>query len=189
MLNTRGNIQVRTIDGRNGAFNVGTLTTCLGEFRIKDACIEEFDPERYTGEFTIERVYPASYFAGSRLIVEIHAKLASMVLDGVANMPVETDQESDPADEPEPAPAPGAAPEPEPETLTPEPDSGPEPTELSFLAASLKDLFGEQYSLQQVVKFDPTVDRRRFRAQRDELKKLGYKFNFEHQLWKAQAAA
>lgn len=91
-------------------------------------------------------------------------------------MPAETDQE--------PEPTPATAPEPESQAPTPAPQ--PEPTDQD---ERLKALFGELCPLEQIVNLGPSMDRQRFRAQRDALKQLGYKFNFEHQLWKAQAAA
>lgn len=180
MMNLRGNIDIRTINGRNGPFNVGTLTTSLGEFRIKDACIDEFDVGRYAGEFTLERIYPASYFAGPRLIVEIRAKLAEMVLDDVDELPTENDQEPDPADEPDPTPEPASP-------VAAEPDHGSQPLSDEPSDERLKSLFGELYPLQAQVKLDPTVDRQRFRAQRNALKDLGYRFDFENQVWKEAA--
>src|SRR5699024_5120220 len=75
MIQLRGNINIRTIDGRRGPFNVGALVTPLGEFKVKDACLDQFDEGRYSGEFTIERIYPATYFAATRLIIEVRAQL------------------------------------------------------------------------------------------------------------------
>ena len=44
-------------------------------------------------------------------------------------------------------------------------------------------LFGTLWPLQSKVKLDPTVDRQAFRAQRDALKDLGFKFQPLGQLW------
>ena len=36
-----GHLAIRTIQGRNGAFNVGRLSTSIGEFVIKNAMLEQ----------------------------------------------------------------------------------------------------------------------------------------------------
>ncbi|RMN90867.1 hypothetical protein ALQ51_02062 [Pseudomonas cannabina] len=40
MINLLGYLAIRTISGRNGAFNVGRLSTSIGEFFIKDALLD-----------------------------------------------------------------------------------------------------------------------------------------------------
>jgi hypothetical protein len=44
-------------------------------------------------------------------------------------------------------------------------------------------LFGHIYPLGGTVALDPTVDRARFRRQRDRLKELGYRFEPLQQSW------
>ena len=46
MINLTGTITVKTINGRNGDFNVGRLTTEIGEFNVKEG-IEEYAPGQY----------------------------------------------------------------------------------------------------------------------------------------------
>lgn len=182
MIQLRGNINIRTIDGRRGPFNVGALITPLGEFKVKDACLDQFDEGRYSGDFTIERIYPATYFAATRLIVEVRAQLGGMALDEVDELeaPADVNAEPDPVDE-APVAAP-TTPEPEPET--------PEATETTDDdAAKLQALFGTLYPLDECVKLDPTVDRQQFRDQRNVLKRLGYRFQFDDQVWTLPQAA
>lgn len=41
MINIPGQLAIRTINGRNGEFNVGKLSTSIGEFVIKDALLDQ----------------------------------------------------------------------------------------------------------------------------------------------------
>jgi hypothetical protein len=183
MIQLRGNINIRTIDGRRGPFNVGALVTPLGEFKVKDACLDQFDEGRYSGEFIIERIYPATYYAATRLIVEVRAQLGGMALDEVDELevPADVNAEPDPVDETPVAVSTPPAPEPE----TPE----PEESEPDDDALRLQTLFSTLYPLGECVKLDPTVDRQRFRDQRNALKHLGYRFQFDDQVWTLPRAA
>ncbi|WP_127476647.1 DUF3275 family protein [Sulfurivermis fontis] len=150
MIKLSGSVQIRSITGRNGPFNVGRLNTEIGEFAVKRG-IEEFDAGVYSGEFTISRIYPASFVIGGRSIVEVRADVEAIAL-------VDVDTTSD--DEPVAAPV---EPEPEPETAAALPDEDAE-------------LFGEIWPLGDKVKLDPTVDRSLLRKQATRLKELGYQF-------------
>jgi len=148
MIKLSGSVHIRSIDGRNGSFNVGRLTTEIGEFAVKRG-IEEFDPGAYSGEFTISRIYPASYVIGGRSIVEVRADI-----EAIALVDVDTT-----IDEQEPIAA--VEPEPEVETELPGEDA---------------ELFGELWPLDEKVKLDPTVDRSLLRRQATRLKELGFQF-------------
>lgn len=148
MIKLSGSVQIRSIDGRNGSFNVGRLITEIGEFAVKRG-IEEFDPGAYSGEFTISRIYPASYVIGGRSIVEVRADI-----EAIALVDVDTS-----VDEQELIAA--VEPEPEVETELPGEDA---------------ELFGELWPLDDKVKLDPTVDRSLLRRQATRLKELGYQF-------------
>lgn len=148
MIKLSGSVHIRSIDGRNGSFNVGRLTTEIGEFAVKRG-IEEFDPGAYSGEFTISRIYPASYVIGGRSIVEVRADIEAIALVDVDTTIDE--QESIAAVEPEP----------EVETDLPGEDA---------------ELFGELWPLDEKVKLDPTVDRSLLRRQATRLKELGFQF-------------
>jgi Protein of unknown function (DUF3275) len=52
-----GSLKVESIQGRKGAFSVGVLTTDIGQFKIKDAALDQFEPGVYDGEFVIARIY------------------------------------------------------------------------------------------------------------------------------------
>lgn len=47
MLKLTGHLTIRTIDGRNGPFNVGRLLTEIGEFAVKEALLDQYEPGRY----------------------------------------------------------------------------------------------------------------------------------------------
>ncbi len=50
MIKIPGHLAIRTIQGRNGAFNVGRLSTSIGEFVIKDAVLEQHVEGKITGK-------------------------------------------------------------------------------------------------------------------------------------------
>lgn len=83
MIKIPGHLAIRTIQGRNGAFNVGRLSTSIGEFVIKDAVLEQHVEGKYRGEFVITEIRASSYSTGGRLVIEIRARLDSMVLEDI----------------------------------------------------------------------------------------------------------
>jgi len=86
LLTKRGNngvLTIRTIQGRNGPFNVGRLITDLGEFAVKDTLLEQHEEGRYEGSFNVTQIFPSSYVAGGRFVVEVRATLKSLILNGI----------------------------------------------------------------------------------------------------------
>jgi hypothetical protein len=192
MIKLSGTLAIRSISGSRGPFNVGRLYTEIGEFAVKDSLIEEYEEGRYKGEFGISNIYPYSYMAGGRAVVEIRARLGSIALENIAEL--HTEDRTQPA-EPDPieeAPAPAekpaepvvvtapAAAEPEADAAVAEAD---EQSAEALFEQTMRNLFGETWPLTDKVKLDPTVDRGRFRQQRDALKELGYKFQPVGQAW------
>ena len=53
MISVTGQLAIRTIHGRNGAFNVGRLTTSISEFVIKNAELDQYREGKYDGDFVI----------------------------------------------------------------------------------------------------------------------------------------
>ncbi|MFP4898524.1 DUF3275 family protein [Paraburkholderia sp. BR14261] len=101
MISLSGTLDVRTIKGSNGPFQVGELTTSVGEFKVK--VLEQFEPGAYTGTFLIDKIYPHSYVWYGKVTVEIRARLADAQLDNdepfsETNQPASS-AEPDPADE------------------------------------------------------------------------------------------
>ncbi len=85
-MNINGVLTIRTIQGRNGPFNVGRLITDLGEFAVKDTLLEQYEEGRYEGNFNITQIFPSSYLAGGRFVVEVRATIKSLTLDGVDDL-------------------------------------------------------------------------------------------------------
>ena len=185
MIKVTGTLVVRTIYGRNGAFNVGKLTSEIGEFEVKDAELDQYEEGRYEGDFGIERVFPTSYVVGGRVTIEIRAQLGSMALAGIDDLKPEdkvSPVEQDPAEEVAP-------------TLTRLPEKQDAKTSTKggkkdkakprskSKDDDLEALFGTLWPLGQEVKLDPTVERVKFREQKDWLKANGYQFKMVGQMW------
>lgn len=180
-MNFNGVLTIRTIHGSHGAFNVGRLITELGEFSVKDALLDQYDEGRYEGNFNVTQIQPSSYFAGGRFVVEIKAVIKSLNLDGVDDLKPEDKEvlsEPDPADE-TPAPVKQAS---DAQSSEKKLASNPD-TDESEPGDSDEALFGSLWLLGAQVKLDPTVDRLKFRQQRNRLKELRYKFEPTEQIW------
>lgn len=178
MISVPGKINIRTITGRLGAFNVGTLDCSIGSFTVKDPTIDEFEEGIYEGDFVIEKIKPNSYFSGGRMVVEVRATLSAIM---IARNTI---------------PAPAA-----PESLEQDPlledcinnqsfSEAPAPipfeidSEGEVEESALINLFGAIWPLGSVVKLDPVVGRALLRQQVDYLKQSGYKYNASNQVWK-----
>ena len=86
--------------GRNGDFCVGELFTNIGEFRVFDQLLDQFDDGDYTGTVWVERIFLKQYIYYGKAITEIRAALHDVQLDGIEERPAETHLvEADPADE------------------------------------------------------------------------------------------
>lgn len=101
-----GTLLVKKINSRNGPFCIGELLTDIGEFKIKDSLIDQFDEGKYQGRFWISQIYAHSYFAFGKVIIEIRARLADLQIKEEDALPSDAGklQEIDPADEDKPAP-------------------------------------------------------------------------------------
>ncbi len=185
-IRVRGTITIQRKTSARGAFNIGDLSTEIGEFEVKDSLIEEFEPGKYTGDFIIRWIAPDSFAWRGRVFVKNRATLDEIIVD-----------EAD-----EGAPAPSAPPEPDPIEHAPAPSQAkatqqqetPAPSAAPVTDARKPEgkvddvgLFGEELValLQECapIKLDPTVDREQFRKQRDRLKEIGYSFDAKAQTW------
>ena len=68
MISVTGQLAIRTIHGRNGAFNVGRLTTSIGEFVIKNAELDQYREGKYDGDFVIAQIRPSTYNTSGRMV-------------------------------------------------------------------------------------------------------------------------
>jgi len=177
MISVSGRLAIKIINGRNGAFRVGTLQTDIGEFSVKDKILDQYDEGCYQGLFDISKIFSSTYSTGSRLVVEVRAVLENVSLANVDEVEPEALKplEQDPLDEEKGSG--NLATEAEAENEAKSTDSSN--TEQCDDAI----LFGLLWPLQESFKLDPTVDRELFRQQRDRLKSLGYQFNPIGQFW------
>ena len=189
-MNINGVLTIRTIQGRNGPFNVGRLITDLGEFSVKDTLLEQYEEGRYEGNFNVSQIFPSSYLAGGRFVVEVRATIKSLNLDGVDDLKPE---DKEVAAEPDPA---DNQPESEKVAVSEQAD---QPAEVNTESSGEHDdsdhddgsdeaLFDSLWPLGTQVKLDPTVDRLKFRLQRNRLKDLGYTFDPREQIWSNNSA-
>ena len=150
----------------------------MGEFAVKDTLLDQYDEGRYEGNFSITQIFPASYFAAGRFVVEVRATLKNLTLEGVDELKPEdkaATSEPDPMDD-QPSPAVS--------TVAPSStDRLEQPSEVETSAEGDEALFGTLWPLGTQVRLDPTVDRKRFREQRNRLKALSYTFDAIEQIW------
>jgi hypothetical protein len=116
-VQVRGTLIVQAKKGRKGEFKVADLATEIGEFEVKDALIEEFEPGSYTGDFIIKWIEPDSFSWRGRVFVKNRATLEAIYVDDVDEVEPSAQAglppERDPADTHE-APAASSAPQDQP---------------------------------------------------------------------------
>lgn len=202
MITLPGQLAIKTIHGRNGDFNVGRLSTSIGEFVIKNAELDQYDEGKYDGDFVIAEIRPSTYNTSGRMVIEIRAHLGGMTLSNIDRLSKDeaqrlSPQEVDPIDEEVQAPVATAGPPARTKarsTHDPLVDTTPFGSEpaASPSDASAEDedaaLFGMLWPLSETVKLDATVDRRVLRQQRDRLDAMGYRFEPLSQDWHLASA-
>lgn len=110
--------------GRNGDFCVGELFTDIGEFRVFDQLLDQFDDGVYRGTAWVERIFLKQYIHFNKSITEIRAVLHDLQIDDMEERPAEPHLvEADPADE-EPVAVPPPPPRSAPATASSTPMSG-----------------------------------------------------------------
>ncbi|GKS73301.1 DUF3275 family protein [Acidovorax sp. SUPP950] len=190
-------LRIKKMTGRNGDFCVADLQSDIGEFKVKDALLDQFDDGEYTGTVWISEIYLAQYISFGKGVTEIRARLHDLQLDGARERPHDHEPlEPDPVDEvatavaPAPAPIAVTAPAPEESRLgklrerlatvgkKPAPPA-PEPVEKRDDSddREMAVLFGELWlsiEAREPVKLDPTVERSVLRAQSAAIRQLGY---------------
>ncbi|MDD5394310.1 MAG: DUF3275 family protein [Thiothrix sp.] len=183
-----GTLMIRDIPKRaGGSFKVGKLSTHIGQFEVKDPELDQYDAGTYSGNFCIDKIYPAHYIAGGKIVIEMRAVLSCFVLAGFDTEtgevetldvdPAETDVDEGKAATADPAPADEAPATDNMQVMSVE-------EEQAFRLEQMdKDTFGDLYPLGVEVKLDPTVGRTKLRAQCDRLKLMGYKFQAARQTW------
>ncbi|RMV76080.1 MULTISPECIES: DUF3275 family protein [Pseudomonas syringae group] len=196
MITLPGYLAIRTINGRNGEFNVGRLATSIGEFVIKDALLDQYLEGKYQGDFVITEIRPSYYTNGGRLVVEIRARLDSMSLEDVANLSADeaerlSNNETDPIDEESSGNSspPKARRTAAPRAVSVMSDDAPfgmakNPSPVKVTSQdSDAELFGTIWPIGHSVRLDTTVDRQQLRKQCVRLGELGYELDFKQQTW------
>lgn len=209
MIRINGILNVKSIKGTRGVFSVGELTTPVGNFKVKDQILDQFSEGSYEGEFLVAHIYPTSYVHFGKVIIEVRAKLAEIILPDGEEKPLpeqSVPQEPDPVEETQAVaavPAPTAVDQTTAEVGT---DAAPAETPAdpqldlqgpagTFTEEEAKDvaLFGADLygavTKGESIKLDPTVDRLQFREQRDRLKVMGYRFDAARQAWSFEQVA
>ncbi|QIQ22149.1 DUF3275 family protein [Zophobihabitans entericus] len=193
MITIPGQLSIRTIHGKNGAFNVAKLNTHIGDFVVKDSDIEQYPEGKYDGDFMIQNISPTYYMTNGRLVVEVKAQLAGMTLSARDNLSSEeaeaiTAKDVDPIEHETSAPVQTTTstskgvPTSNEQTASTVTDSVPANAEGEH-ASDDQILFGHLWPLGSEVKLDSTVDRLRYRKQIERLQKLGYLFDQFKQVW------
>lgn len=176
MITVAGVLTVKQITGANGKFCTGDLNTSIGEFKVKEAILDQFEEGRYEGEFDIERFYLSSYVWRGKSTTDIRAKVTDIRLQNAeeGNVDIAPQPEMDPVAE-------SVA------DLMADTISAASRDNDSQASDEMSKLFGSELakdiSENKAVKLDPTVDRTLFREQRDKLKQLGYEFEPLSQTW------
>ena len=196
MITIPGQLAIRTIVGRNGDFNVGRLTTSIGEFVVKDPQLDQYREGKYDGQFVVTEIKPSSYSHRGRFVMEVRAHLGGMTLDDLDTLTQEDtdaldDRERDPIEEDVQQtvskPASTSVTKPKPtvqDDMTPFGMEKAVETPADTPSASADEvLFGTLWPLGPVVKIDPTVGRQLIRDQSKRLGELGYELDFRSQQW------
>jgi Protein of unknown function (DUF3275) len=199
-ITVSGQLAIKSAHGRYGQYNVGRLTTPLGEFIVKDAQLDLYEQGKYDGDFVIDRIHLWVSNFGSRMLTEIRAIVSKMTLCSSDSLTQDeaqrlTPHEIDPVEEqaatspcsPTQAPPPTVLTAPTTSKVSklnplkdPTPFGQPPATKPEDTAPQEdptdadRQLFGLLYPLADVIKLDATIDRRLLRQQRDRLKQLGY---------------
>lgn len=209
MVKVHGQLRIKTLNGRYGRYNIGTLKSDLGEFNVKEKELDQYDEGKYEGEFEISYIELTNIKAYGRVEVGMRAFIQSMTITAADSLTAEdkaqiTPQEAEPIIEevnqkanPVVLPPKPIEPiqiasnvikpvQPEPGAKTSTIAETPVKADVSVTQSTNPDqeLFGRSlWPLGNEVKLDMTVDRIKLRAQRDRLQDLGYEFKAIGQVW------
>ncbi|ELW2864695.1 DUF3275 family protein [Salmonella enterica] len=195
-----GKLVVRTINGRNGAFNVGLLETAIGSFSVKDRELEQYSAGTYEGQFVIGRIFMHSWSYGANSGSEIRVRLDAINI--ASNDELTPDDErkllppvNDPLEEEtlaKPVPEQSVPKKAKPaQTAKSEGAKRPQfvvPTPAEQENAD-QVLFGTLWPLGDIVKLDATAQRQILRQQKGRLSQLGYDFIAQEQHFVKNAAS
>ena len=196
-----GTLVVEEARGQYGNFNVGILKTSIGEFKIKDAALDQFKAGVFEGRFTIDKIYVESKPWRNGIFTNLMARIAvdgyqiAEENDGPAEAP-SAQAEPDAIDVPVSTDKPISTEAAVPESVQDEQSSMPEAEaaksenlDKSEAIDPDEELFGiELYAIfknrDAAIELDTTVDRVKFRMQIGRLKDVGYAFDSLNQVWR-----
>ena len=196
-----GTLVVEAVNGQYGSFNVGILKTSIGEFKIKDAALDQFKAGVFEGRFTLEKIYVESKPWRNGIFTNLMVKIAvdgyqiAEENDGPAEAP-SAQAEPDAIDVPVSTEKPTSTEPAISESVKDEQSSIPEAEaaksenlDESDATDPDEELFGiELYEIFknriEVIELDTTVDRVKFRMQIGRLKDVGYAFDSLNQVWR-----
>ncbi|MFI4940190.1 MAG: DUF3275 family protein [Burkholderiales bacterium] len=195
-LQIPGKLIVQVRNGSRGAFSVGDLITSVGSFKVKDQFLDQFAEGIYEGEFTVASIYPSCYTYRGSITTEIRAKVVDYILATAEEVAVAPDAEPDPIDQQGGSSAyeEAAKSEAAPAQKRKESKSNEANATAGKNVAADKPMLADLFDAEIIaaitsgspVKLDPTIDRQKFRAQRDYLKnvcKPAYEFKSLEQTW------
>ena len=195
MIQVPGTLSIKHVHGSHGVLAVGNLVTDVGEFKIKDPLLDQFEEGKYQGRFLISSISPSSYFLGGKVVIEVRARLADILLNQADEGPAEpTPVEPEPVDEPVAvgavveAPMESPAASRETAALPPielELASDAEKQDYELLGAELYPVFAAGAPIRLL----PEVGREQFTRQRLRLKEVGYTFDPLTKTWQYPATA
>lgn len=71
-----GTLIVEQIRGRHGPFCVGLLQTSIGQFKVKDKELDQFEPGNYRGQFLVEEIFTKAVPWRGGTFTELLARVA-----------------------------------------------------------------------------------------------------------------
>lgn len=97
----RTTLRVKKIQqSKNGPFAVANLFTEIGEFKVKDSLLDQFDEGGYQATVWISEIYLGQYVAYGRAVAEARAKLHDIRVDSASELDEAPEPpEPDPIDE------------------------------------------------------------------------------------------
>lgn len=196
----------RIRQSRNGAFCVADLSTNIGEFKVKDPLLDQFEEGEYQATVWISEIFLAQYVAFGKGVTEIRARLHDLQVQAQGSLPAAHEQiEPDPLDEPAPMrTTPAAAPaestkvrssdfsrfnkRKKAQTQTSESGEDAQTHEPTDELHALFDAeLVQAIQNREPVKLDSTVERTLLRRQAAELgNRHGYSFDAKQQTWFAK---
>ena len=195
MIQVPGTLSIKHVHGSHGIFAVGDLVTDVGEFKIKDPLLDQFEEGKYQGRFLISNISPSSYFLGGKVVIEVRAWVADIFLDQADEGPVgPAPVEPDPVDEPVAVgpvvegPVESSSAPSEPAALLPidlELVTDAEKEDYELLGIELYPVFAARAPIRLL----PEVGREQFTRQRLRLKEVGYTFDPLTKTWQCSATA